>query len=592
MPNYAIFRVAKVKTTGDLKRLAQHHERSGSTVANAKPPFDSRPAIGSTDLVKGVEASLPEKRRSDAVLAMDFVLTASPALFLDGKGQRDPEKCKRFERAAEAFLKEQFGACVHARWHYDETTPHGQGFIVPNDGWVPGAKLNAKALFNPKTLSEYQTKWHAALVGAGFEVDRGLEGSEAKHETIASYYARANKPLPELPPVPKPVDPPTAAQKLAEGVGVETDHSRAEKARQQALRDRAAAKDEQRKAAIAKAAEAEAKAKSAERRAKTAETHLHQLRENTSQLRAMPLDVVLEKLGAERDQREPRKWHTQAGSVHIEKSDGLMFNSFSNPEIHGRGAIDLAMQVQGWTFDEAVKWLASEFGAERAAGDVAARAAARARVEVQRALETAPEPVLLPQPEPSRMPRVRQYLTDVRKVPARIVDALVNAGRLFADKFNNACFRTDDGAGVEQRGTSTANPFHLHRGPKTGFTVPGDATRVAIVESSIEAMSLNALHGYTCVSVGGANPKKAAEIARQWQAKGATVYAAQNADDAGDKQAAKLAKDVRDVERLRPPPGKDWNDVLRTMKPEQRQQLEQVVTPPKQQVPRGPALRR
>jgi DNA primase len=99
---------------------------------------------------------------------------------------------------------------------------------------------------------------------------------------------------------------------------------------------------------------------------------------------------------------------------------------------------------------------------------------------------------------------------------------------------------------------------------------------VAIVESSIEALSLNALHGYTCVSLGGTSPKRAAEVAREWQAKGATVYAAQNADDAGDKQASKLAKDVREVERLRPPAGKDWNDVLCAMKPEDRLHLEQA----------------
>ena len=570
---YAIFRVSKVKSAGDLKRLAQHHERTGSTVANAKPPFDSRPAAGSPDLFAGVEASLPEKRRSDAVLAMDFVLTASPEMF-NTNGKRDPEKCKRFEVAAQKFLGEQFGQCVHARFHYDETSPHAQGFIVPNDKWTPGEKLNAKALFNPKTLSDYQTKWHATLVAAGFDVDRGVAGSEAKHESIASYYARVNAAAPELPPVPKSPAPATPVQKLAEGLGIQTEHSAAVEARQRALRVRAEAKEDQRKAAIAKAREAEAKARAMERRAHSAEKQLLSLRENTAQLRALPLDTVLERLGAERHPNDPQRWETQAGSIWIEKNDGARFNSFDNPDIKGRGAVDLAMKAQGWSFDQAVAWLASEFGSERAASDVAAREAAKAMQTVQRAVKAAPEPSLLPHPEPGRLARVREYLTEARKLPARAVDALIQRGRIFADKFANACFRTDDGAGVEQRGTVEARKWRGHYGPKTGFTVPGDPSRVAIVESSIEALSLNALEGCTCVSVGGTNPRRAAEIAREWRAKGATVYAAQNADDAGDKQAAKLAKDVREVERLRPPPGKDWNDVLREMKPEQRQQLE------------------
>lgn len=571
--------------------MAQHHQRTGSTVANAKPPFDSRPAAGSVDLVSGVEASLPEKRRSDAVLAMDFVLTASPGMFLNQRGQRDPDKCKRFEVAAQKFLNEQFGACVHARFHYDETSPHAQGFIVPNEGWVPGAKLNAKALFNPRTLSSYQTKWYETLVAAGFEVERGLEGSGAKHESISDYYARVNAPTPDVPPLPKRVKPPTAAEKALEAVGVPTDHSRAVEAREQALKSRRNAVAEVASVASAKAIEAEAKAKAMERRAVSAERNLHQLRESTAQLRAMPLDVVLEKLGATRDAKDPTKWHTQAGEVHIEKGEGLRFNSFTDPDIKGRGAIDLAMKVGGWNFDQAVKFLASEFGSERAAGDLAAREAAKAMERVQQAIKTAPEPSPLPYPEPEKLPRVKRYLVEVRKIPARIVDALIERGRIFADKFANACFRTDDEAGVEKRGTAAGTKWRGHYGPKNGFTVKGDPYRVAIVESSIEALSLNALEGCTCVSVGGANHKKASEIAKSWKQRGATVYAAQNADKAGDDQATRLMKAVPGMERMRPPAGKDWNDQLRTMPPEQRAQLEAVtkVKPVQAPKPSAPA---
>lgn len=569
------------KDMGDLKRMASHHERT-SPVPNARQPYDTRHIIGNPSMVAGVLSCLPEQRRADAVIACEFIITTSPEsqrVNDQKEGPLDDAKVQRFVDAAKEFIKEEFGDCAFGRAHFDEKTPHFAIYVVPNEDFKPGAPLNAKKMFGKFQLAEYQTKWFEKLNKFGLDVKRGEPGSEADHESIHDYYRRVNAPLPELPPVPKPVEPPTAPQKALEALGVDTDHSRAEKARQQALKQRAAAKEDQRKAAIAKARESEAKAKAAERRAVNAERNLHQLRESTSQLRAMPLDVVLEKLGATRDEKDPTKWHTQAGDIHIEKGEGLRFNSFTDPDIKGRGAIDLAMKIEGWSFDQAVKFLASEFGSERAASDLAAREAAKAMEKVQQALKTAPEPSPLPHPEPEKLPRVRRYLVEVRKVPARIVDALIERGRIFADKFANACFRTDDSAGVEKRGTVATTKWRGHYGPKTGFTVKGDPYRVAIVESSIEALSLNALDGCTCVSVGGANQKKASEIAKAWKERGATVYAAQNADKAGDDQAARLMKAVPGMERMRPPQGKDWNDQLRQMPPEQRQQLEVSAKP-------------
>lgn len=568
-PNYAIFRVEKVKTTGDLKRLAAHTERSGSEVANASKPYKAVPVVGNSDLVKGVTDSLPLKYRKDAVLALEFVLTASKGAFCTDLGVWDYEKIDRFEKTARGFLEREFGLCVHARFHLDEETPHFQGFIVPNSGFVPGANLTAKTLFNPGTLAGYQTKWYAFMLENGFDVIRGVEGSQAEHENIHDYYARVEKPLPNLPPVPAPVQAASTAEKLKEAAGFQTSHSLAVQEEKDAISARQVVAEEQRKSAIIKVRELEAENTRLRNRAEKSEARNLKLKEQTAKLRTLPLVEVLAFFGATKSKSEKERWDTEAGAIWIEK-DGDKFNSF-HPEtanLKGRGAIDLVMKIKGVAFEEAVGQLARAFDGERVSGAVATRAMHQAEAVVQKALESPAKPFELPTPSLSSAGRVRAYLVDARGIPGRLVDTLAKAGRIFADHFANAVFRTDKGDGVELRGTGNGSSWKGHRGLKSGFTVPGRANYVAIVESAVEALSVHALFGYTAVSTGGTNPNKAIELAKQHTAYGVTVYAGQNADRSGDLQAMAIMDAVPSVERLRPQSHKDWNDVLRAKPPE------------------------
>lgn len=134
------------------------------------------------------------------------------------------------------------------------------------------------------------------------------------------------------------------------------------------------------------------------------------------------------------------------------------------------------------------------------------------------------------------------------------------------------------------RGTGPT-PFHGWRGHKRPFTVEGAPQRVAIVESAIEALSLRELHGVTAVSVGGTNPEVAAQVARDAMARGACVYAAQNADKAGDKQATDVMQAVQGVQRMRPPEGRDWNDVLKAGKGVGGQSASPVVSAARKRAP-------
>jgi hypothetical protein len=198
---------------------------------------------------------------------------------------------------------------------------------------------------------------------------------------------------------------------------------------------------------------------------------------------------------------------------------------------------------------------------------------------VKKALQSPAKPFELPSPSPSSAGRVRAYLVDVRAIPGRLVDTLTKAGRIFADHFANVVFRTDKGDGVELRGTGQGSVWKGHRGLKSGFTVPGRANHVAIVESAVEALSVHALFGYTAVSTGGTNPNKAIELAKQHTTYGVTVYAGQNADRSGDLQAKAIIDAVPGVERLRPKSHKDWNDALQAKPPQFKAEWDKLNAP-------------
>ena len=513
-------------------------------------------------------------------MALEFILTASKGAFCDDKGVWDYEKIKRFEETGTEFLEKEFGQCVHARFHLDEKTPHVQGFIVPNACFIPGGNLTAKTLFNPTTLANYQTKWFEFMVEKGFDVIRGVEGSEAEHENIHDYYARVEKPFPALVSVPDPVPPASTTEKLKEAAGFETSHSLAIQEREEAIQSRQLQVEDDRKTALIKLRELEAENSRLKRRAEKAEAVNLILKEQTSKLRAVPLVEVLHFFGATQNATDKARWDTEAGAIWIQK-DGDKFNSFhaETANLRGRGAIDLTMKIKGVGFDDAVAQLAKAFDVERVSGAVASRALHEAQAVVQKALQSPQKPVELPTPSLSSASRVRAYLVDVRAIPARIVDTLTRAGRVFADNFANAVFKTDKGDGFELRGTGQGSAWKGHRGRKSGFTAPGRENYVAIVESAIEALSVHALFGYTAISTGGTNTNKAIELAQEHTKNGVTVYAAQNADRPGDAQAKSIMDAVPGVERLRPPSGKDWNDVLRDKPPEFKDEWERLNAP-------------
>lgn len=183
---YAILRVAKLKSAGNVAGSLAHTYRTRAT-PNADPARAGANEHSHADpegVAQALRARLPEKRRKDAVIGLEYFVGASPAWF-DGKAAGDD--AEYFAQALD-WLRDKHGADNVVAWsiHRDEKTPHLVAYVVPlgQDG-----KLNAKAFTGGRaTLSAMQTDF-VKQVGQRHGLRRGIEGSKATHTTIKEYYA-------------------------------------------------------------------------------------------------------------------------------------------------------------------------------------------------------------------------------------------------------------------------------------------------------------------------------------------------------------------------------------------------------------------
>lgn len=186
--NYAILRTAKLKTMGNIGGSLAHNYRTIDT-PNADPNRTSKNVhtVATAEAVKqAIQDLLPEKRRSDAVLCVEYLITASPEW--DGWGTNKENDF--FERAGQ-WLYDKHGKenIAGMSLHVDETTPHLVAYVVPID---QRGKLNCKEFLGGRAkLNKMQTDFAKEVKDLGLE--RGREGSKAKHTSIKQYYDAINK---------------------------------------------------------------------------------------------------------------------------------------------------------------------------------------------------------------------------------------------------------------------------------------------------------------------------------------------------------------------------------------------------------------
>ena len=185
--NYAILRTAKLKTMGNIGGSLAHNYRTIET-PNADPNLTPKNhhSVATPEAVKqAIKDRLPEKRRSDAVLCIEYLITASPEWEGWGKSLED----EFFKRSAQ-WLMDKHGEenIAGMSIHRDISTPHLVAYVVPID---QKGKLNCKDFLGGRAkLNQMQTDFANQVKDLG--LTRGKEGSKAKHTSIKEYYHDIN----------------------------------------------------------------------------------------------------------------------------------------------------------------------------------------------------------------------------------------------------------------------------------------------------------------------------------------------------------------------------------------------------------------
>lgn len=230
--NYAIFRSEPIMTIGDLAQIGSHNKRE-------KKAYQSNPDINleltknnielvtlnekyvkgfyelTKDYKKEHEQRMKTERedrkrtfkqmldRSQNVVADELLFTATNEFFKDMTREDIKEwadTCMEFVYKDLGYTKDQV---LHATVHMDEKTPHVHCVVVPlikkfdkrtnTERYTISKKQYIRDKIN---LSELQDKYHKRLTDKGYDLERGIKGSDRKHIKIKEY-KRINKKLEE-----------------------------------------------------------------------------------------------------------------------------------------------------------------------------------------------------------------------------------------------------------------------------------------------------------------------------------------------------------------------------------------------------------
>ena len=197
---YAIMRTAKLKSIGAISSCEKHNERQRETLNADKQLLNLNKIIIGNSNISYVE-SFKEitkniKIRKNAVYGIECFMSASP----DAEFWRNSKLLKQWAIDSTKWLINSFGKnnIVKVTLHRDETTPHIHAFIIP----IHEGKLNCKKYLGGRNkLRALQTTYHNVVKKYGLE--RGIEGSKAKHQDVKRYYTALNQELTRELPKPK-----------------------------------------------------------------------------------------------------------------------------------------------------------------------------------------------------------------------------------------------------------------------------------------------------------------------------------------------------------------------------------------------------
>ena len=218
--NYAIFRSEPIYTLNDLAQIGSHNKREKKAY-NSNPnikleltkdnieivPLQEKYVKGFHSLVKDYEKEHNERMKTERedrkktfnqmlnksrnVVADELLFTATHQFFNNMSKEEIKEwadTCMEFVYEDLGYTKEQI---LHATVHLDEETPHLHCVVVPlvkkldKRTNTKRYTISKKAYIKDKIhLSELQDKYHKRLTDKGYDLERGIKGSTAKHQKV------------------------------------------------------------------------------------------------------------------------------------------------------------------------------------------------------------------------------------------------------------------------------------------------------------------------------------------------------------------------------------------------------------------------
>ncbi len=191
MSKYLIMRVEKLKSKAAIRGMSSHNFRAIETPNADKSRTaknEHKAAQSVSECMQRYDDLKPDKIRKNAVHALDYMITTS-------SDASDRDKQIAIEESI-AWIEEKHGKenVLLCSVHRDETTPHAHVLVMP----LKDGKLNAKHFVggSKHRLSELQDELHER-VSAKTELNRGVRGSRASHQSIKQWRAGIQRRLSE-----------------------------------------------------------------------------------------------------------------------------------------------------------------------------------------------------------------------------------------------------------------------------------------------------------------------------------------------------------------------------------------------------------
>lgn len=221
--NYAIFRSEPIYTINDLAQIGSHNKREKKAY-NSNPdikielskdnielmPLTDKYVKGFYNLTKEYKKEHDERMKTERedrkrtfkqmldksqnVVADELLFTATNEFFKEMTREDILDwanTCMEFVYKDLGYKKEQV---LHSVIHLDEKTPHIHCVVVPLVKKLDKRTNTERYTISKKQyirdkihLSELQDKYHKRLTDKGYDLERGIKGSDRKHIKIKDY---------------------------------------------------------------------------------------------------------------------------------------------------------------------------------------------------------------------------------------------------------------------------------------------------------------------------------------------------------------------------------------------------------------------